>query len=143
MTLMGEADTLTRDAFRDLLALAVEQAVLRAQQEVNGPVPEGRRYKVLAFGQNRRALSLEEALDLLYADGSFPRIIDVTVCGVADDCTVIGLLPSGHSWVRDITETWNQPAGMGPFKPLGIMLPYRIYERPRPLSLDDLREASR
>ena len=72
----------------------------------------------------------------------FPRIVDVFFQGIADEQTLIYLRPSGHAPTNDLAQTWNQPAGMGPFKSLGLLLPDSIARRPRPLSREDLEEAA-
>ncbi len=94
-----------------------------------------------AFEQRGKELSLDEVMLFLYQDGTFPRIIDVAVRGIKNGSTFIWLRPSGHAYVSDFSQTWNTPVGMGPFKNIGLMLPYFIWQRSRPLSIQDLEEA--
>jgi hypothetical protein len=110
-----------------------------AQQQVADPLPKATRLELA--GNKNRGLSLEEVVSGLYRDGTFPRIVDVFVQGIADEQTLLYLRPSGHAWTEDLAQTWNQPAGRGPFKSLGLLLPASIARRPRPLSRQDLEEA--
>ena len=130
---------LTREAFRLLLEQAIQQSMDLAQQQVSEPLPKALRLELA--GSHHRSLSLEEVISGLYRDGTFPRIVDVFVQGIADEQTLIFLRPSGHPATNDLALTWNQPAGMGPFKSQGLLLPVPIFQRPRPLSRQDLEEA--
>ena len=94
-----------------------------------------------AFGQQGKDLSLDEVLSFLYRDGTFPRIVDIAVRGIKDGRTFIWVRPSGHTYVSDFAQAWNTPVGMGPFKSIGLMLPGFIWQRSRPLSTQDLKEA--
>ena len=130
---------LTREAFRLLLEQAIQESLDLAQQQVADVLPKATRLELA--GNRNRGLSLEEVISGLYRDGTFPRIVDVFVQGTADEQTLIFLRSSGHAWTEDLAQTWNQPAGMGPFKSLGLLLPAAIAQRPRPLSRQDLEEA--
>lgn len=132
---------LTREAFRLLLQQAIHDSMNLAQQEVADPLPPTTQLELALAGYSDRTLSLEEVVSALYRDGAFPRIVDVFVQGIAGEQTLIFLRPSGHAPTNDLAQTWNQPAGMGPFKSLGLMLPTSIARRPRPLSREDLEEA--
>ena len=132
---------LTREAFRLLLEQAIQWSMDLAQQEVADPLPPTTQLELALAGYSDRALSLEEVVSVLCRDGTFPRIVDVFVQGIADEQTLMYLRPSGHAWTDDLAQTWNQPAGMGPFKSLGLLLPASIASRSRPLSRQDLEEA--
>lgn len=133
--------TLSREEFEDLLVRAAHMSIEVAQEQVNGTLPHEVRWELTGFERSGKESSLEEILEILYRNGHFPAIVDVFVTGVIDAFTIIRVRPSGHHFVDDITQTWNTPVGMGPFKPQGLILPSWIWYRPRPLSLDDLREA--
>lgn len=119
----------------------IAQTIHEAQKQVAEPLPEVLCFNLEAFGQSSNDLSFDEVLSFLYREGTFPRIVDIAVQGIKEGCTLLWIHPSGHEYVHDFSQTWNRPAGMGPFKPIGLMLPSLIWERPRPLSLQDLREA--
>lgn len=133
--------TISREEFERLLVQAAHMSIEVAQEQVNGTLPDKLRWELTGFGRSGKESSLEQIVEILYRSGHFPVIIDVFVTGVIDAFTIIRARPSGHHFVDDITKTWNTPVGMGPFKTLGLILPGRIWYRPRPLSLDDLREA--
>lgn len=130
---------LTCEAFRLLLEQAIQESMGLAQQQVADALPKTTQLELA--GNRNRGLSLEEVISGLYRDTTFPRIVDVFVQGIADEQTLIFLRPSGHAWTEDLAQTWNQPAGMGPFKSPGLLLPAAIAQRPRPLSRQDLEEA--
>ena len=132
---------LTREAFRLLLEQAIRHSMDLAQQQVADPLPSATRLELALAGYSGRTLSLEEVVSVLYREDTFPRIVDVFVQGIADEQTLIFLRPSGHSSTNDLAQTWNQPAGMGPFKSLGLGIPTSISRGPRPLSRQDLEEA--
>ena len=127
---------------RDLLTRAIQKTLEDVQAQVTERLPPAIHITLDAFEQQGKDLSLDEIFPFLYKDGAIPRIIDVAVKGVKEEHTIIWIRPSGHSYVREFAQTWNKPAGMGPFKSIGLMLPRSIWQRPRPLSLQDLREAA-
>jgi hypothetical protein len=135
--------TITREVLRDLLDQCIDMTLKTVQGEVAEPLPEQICLELATFGRSGRTSSLEEVLSLLYINGTFPRVVDIAIKGIARECTIIWIRPSGHAYVSDITDTWNQPPGMGPFKSIGLLLPKWVWERPRPLSLKDLEDAGR
>lgn len=132
---------LTCEAFHLLLEQAIQRSMNLAQDQVAYLLPQTTRLELALAGYSDRALSLEEVVSVLYREGTFPRIVDVFAQGIAQEQTCIFLRPSGHAWTNDLAQTWNQPAGTGPFKSLGLLLPTSIARRPRPLSRQDLEEA--
>lgn len=130
-----------REEFENLLVSAAHMSIEVAQEQVNGTLPHEIRWELTGFERSGKGSSLEQIVEILYRSGHVPVIVDVFVTGVLDAFTIIRVRPSGHQFVDDITKTWNTPAGMGPFKPQGLILSGRIWKRPRPLSLDDLQEA--
>jgi hypothetical protein len=65
------------------------------------------------------------------------------VFGIKNERTFIWIRPSGHEYINDFSQTWNTPPGMGPFKSVGLMLPASIWNRSKPCSLEDLKEAGK
>ena len=135
--------TITKETLQQLMERCIALTVEEAQKHVAQPLPAPLTLGLEAFGQHRRELSGEEVLSFLYRDGTFPSIVDVAVRGIKHGCTFVWMRPSGHAYVSDFAHTWNYPAGMGPFKGCGLMLPSAIWERPRPFSLQDLEEAGK
>lgn len=124
------------------LGRAVTAAIQKAQGDVCEALPGAVIYQLEMRERNDRALTFDEVLVALCMAGRFPRIVDVAVRGVVGDATVDWLRPSGHPFVDNIAETWNDPPGAGPFKPAGLLLPPHLWGRPRPYSLAGLREAA-
>jgi hypothetical protein len=57
-------------------------------------------------------------VDRLYlGEGRFYRIIDVAVIEIAEDYTICFVRASDHA-PGTFEQTWNSPAGSGPFKQL-------------------------
>jgi hypothetical protein len=133
--------TVTKEALQQLLEKCIINAVVVAQKEIADPLPAQFYLGLGAFGQQEKELSPDEVLSFLFRDGTFPRIVDIAVRGIKDGRTFIWIRPSGHAYVSDFAQTWNTPAGMGPFKSIGLMLPGFLWQYSRPLSIQDLREA--
>jgi hypothetical protein len=131
----------TKEALRQLLERCIVLTVEEVQKQVVQPLPTFLYVGLEAFGQHGKELSLDEVMSFLYRDGTFPQIVDVAVRGIKSGRTFIWIRPSGHAYVDDFAQTWNNPAGMGPFKSIGLMLPSAIWGRPRPLSVQDLEKA--
>jgi hypothetical protein len=135
-------ETFTREEFRVLLLQAVERTRSLAEQDVVEPLPPDTLLVLSAFGQGRRALSVDEVLAYLYKDGTFPRVVVVGLWGVVDGRTLVAVLPSGHPYTHDRALTWNQPPEMGPFNCVGLMLRGAVWKRPRPLTRQDLEDSA-
>jgi hypothetical protein len=131
----------TKEAARQLLEKCIATTLENVQKQVSDPLPERLNLDLEAFGQRGKELSLDEIMSFLYRDGTFPRVVDIAVRGIKDGRTLVWIRPSGHAYVSDFSQTWNIPAGMGPFKSIGLMLPSVVWERPRPLFTQDLKEA--
>lgn len=133
--------TVTEETLRQLLKKCIALAVDEAQKEIADPLPAQFYIELGAFGQQGKDLSLDEVLSFLFRNGTFPRIVDIAVRGIKDGRTLIWIHPSSHIYVNDFKQTWNTPAGMGPFKSIGLMLPGFFSQRPRPLPIQALKEA--
>lgn len=79
-------------------------------------------YKIALRGlgySGREKISVSEAVDKLYLEEElFFVFIDIMVYEADRDHTVFFVRPSGHR-PRPFDQTWNTPAGNGPFKQLG------------------------
>ena len=126
-----------RRLFEKCIAMAIEDV----QKQVAGPLPTQLALGLESFGQRGKVLTWDEVMLFLYQDGTFPRIVDVAVRGIKDERTLMWIRPSDHPYVNDFSQTWNTPKGMGPFKSVGLIAPYQIWHRPRPLSIEDLKES--
>ena len=135
-------EKITYETLHDLLNKAIDATMEIAQKEISDPLPGQLYLDLAAFGRSGKESSLEEVMSLLYVNGKFPRVVDIGIKGITKGTTIIWIRPSGHSYVSNIAETWNQPPGMGPFKSIGLLLPKFIWDRPRPLTRRDLEEAA-
>jgi hypothetical protein len=133
--------TVTEETIRQLLEQCIATTVTEVQQQVSEPLPTLLYVGLDAFGQHGKELSLDEVIPFLYRDGTFPKVVDIAVCGIKDERTFIWIRPSGHEYVHDFSQTWNTPSGRGPFKSIGLMMPGLIWKRSKPFSLEDLKEA--
>ncbi len=131
----------TQEDFFQLLKDGIRDAIQLAQKDCAFSLPQDISFELANYDQYRKEKTFDEIVTFLYKDGTFPRIIDVAVRGINDGKTLIWLRASGHEWVRDIAQTWNSPAGRGPFKSLGLLLPSLIWQRPRPFSIEDMEES--
>jgi hypothetical protein len=134
-------ETFTRDEFQALLLKAVECTRSRADRDLAEPLPPATLLVLDAFGQWHRASSVDEVLTYLYTDGTFPLVIVVGLWAV-DGQALVALLPSGDRYTNDRALTLNQPPAMGPFNCVGLMLRGTVWERPRPLTPQDLVESA-
>ena len=138
----GAVETYTRDEFRALLLRAIEDTRSMAQVDVAEPLPVENLLVLEAFSQGLRESSVDEILTWLYRDGTFPRVVVMSVNGIVDGKTKVRIAPSGHAYVRDRALTWNEPPDLGPFHCVGLMLGRAIWQRPRPFSARDLEEST-
>lgn len=134
---------ITKAFLDEVFEKCVISTVQDAQRQVVDDLPNQLVFRLQAFNQNKKSLSQNEVMPFLFRDRAFPRIVDIAVRGIADHHTLIWVRPSGHAFVRDFSQTWNTPVGMGPFKSLGLMLPNEIWKRQRPYSLQDLIDAGK
>ena len=138
----GNVETYTRNEFRALLRKAIEQTRAVAQSEVTESLPKANVLVLDAFEQGHRASSVNEIPAWLYRDGTFPRVVVVGVRAIVDGKTLVGVAPSGHTYVRERALTWNHPPELGPFNCVGLTLSSGVWQRPRPLTLRDLADAA-
>lgn len=131
----------SKEVVQLLLEQCIRATLEEVQKQISDPLPAQQYIGLEAFGQHGKELSLDEVMGFLYQDGTFPRIVDVAVRGIKNERTLVCLRPSGHTYVDNFSQTWNTPTGMGPFKSIGLLLPSLIWNRPRPLSTYDLKEA--
>lgn len=131
----------SQETFTELFKQSITSLLEEVQKHVIEPLPQETYLTLEAFEQEGKELSIDEILLFLYQEGKFPRIVDLAVRGIREDSTIIWIRPSGHAYVDDFSQTWNTPTGTGPFKSIGLKLPWSIWRRPRPLSRQDLIEA--
>ena len=136
------AAELSAEEFELMFVRCVEKTVEMAQEEVGEPLPAAFCFELAIRDCAGRELSSEEVLSVLYQSGEFPRLVDVAVRGVTEDSTIIWIRPSAHPLAKTIVETWNDPPGSGPFKPIGLMMPTHFWDRPRPFRISDLKDAA-
>ncbi len=134
--------TLTRAQFHEALLKARERSSELAEAELASSLPKEFVNVLDAFGQGRRASTEEEIANTLYKDGYFPRVVVVGIRGIVDGKTLVVFAPSGHKYVNDLSLTWDERSGLGPFNPVGLMVRGFVAKRPRPLTLKDLEESA-
>lgn len=136
-------ETITFETLRELLTKCINTTIENVQKEISDPLPRTLYIELAAFGRSGKETSLEEVMSYLYIDGKFPQVVDIGIKGIAKESTIIWIRPSSHTYVSEISDTWNQPVGMGPFKSIGLILPNFIWNRPRPLTRHDLEYVAR
>ncbi|HUY79063.1 MAG TPA: hypothetical protein VMV29_19985 [Ktedonobacterales bacterium] len=134
---------LSQEEFKGLFIRAIDDALALAQQACSDVLPQQIKLYVGAFGLDGQEVGIDEAIQLVYHSGSFPVLIDIAVSGITENSTILWIRPSSRPYVTDVEKTYDGVAGLGPFKPLGIMLPYAIYLRPRPWTRKDLEDAAK
>jgi hypothetical protein len=111
-----EGSSITRD-FTVRFKRELDAATSDAEGRLGGHAV--RNYKI-AFGdpRERKLIGIESAVGRLLKDAPLlPPIIDISVLEFRNDCTVVFVRPSSHHPVP-WAETWDLPAGRGPFKVL-------------------------
>lgn len=133
---------MTEDEFIRFFEDAAADAKKIAQADVAFSLPEAIRFHFELGDYARRESTMEEITSRLFQGGRFPRIIDVGVEGVAQGCTIIWVCPSGHEYVTELEERPVEEHRFGPFQAVGLVLPYLISLRARPLQRADMEEAA-
>ena len=109
---------MTKEEFCALLLRALEIAIQRAEQRLGRPVPRRIEIQFHGLAPHSRTMTPDDALEALYlGPDTFFRIVDVAVLQVLQDRCVVFMRVSGHRPAA-LSETWNEPAGSGPFKQL-------------------------
>jgi len=126
--------------FRRLFEKGVRRTLVMAQELVRQNLPPKLSFFLAVGVEPSRRGDADSIVSVLYRSGSFPRIIDLAVCGIEGDETVVWVRPSAHALATNLEQTWNQPPGAGPFKALGLSLPAYLWTRERPFQLSDLKE---
>lgn len=107
---------MTKEEFRTLFAQALEVAAQNADKKLGYPVPRRFGIQMHGLASRPRMLTQEEAFEEIYIGAErFYRIIDIAVRSVTKDVTNVFMGISGHE-PGPLSQTWNQPAGSGPFK---------------------------
>jgi hypothetical protein len=115
-------ETYTRDELHALLFKAIDHTRSMAQADVAEALPTENLLVLDGFLHGLHESSVEDILNWLYRDGTFPRLVVVSVNGIVDGKTNVRIAPSGHHYVRDRALTWNEPPDPGPFHCGGLMM---------------------
>jgi len=108
----------TKEEFRALFESALETAAQNAEKKLGRSVPRSFEIEMHAFAPHSRLLTTEAAFEEIYLGADrFYRIIDLAVRRVSADISTVFICVSGHE-PGSFDQTWNQPAGSGPFKQL-------------------------
>ena len=138
---MKKMGHVSMEMFRNIFKEGVRHTLMKAQELLGENLPDKIVYVLADSSKIGKFIGSEEILSQLYHSGSFPRIVDLAVCGIHDGETVVWVRPSAHPLTTQLKETWNQPKGSGPFKAAGLMLPSYLWGKGPPFSLSDLEEA--
>ena len=107
---------MSKEEFKTLFEHALEVAAQNAEKKLGRPVPRQFDFAMGGLGPNSRLLKKDEAFEEIYlGPDRFYRIIDLSVCRVSKDACTVYMVISGHT-PGPLSQTWNQPAGSGPFK---------------------------
>lgn len=107
---------MSNDEFKDLFERALEVAAQNAERKLGCPVPREFEIEMHGLAPNPRILRKEDTLEEIYlGPDHFYRIIEVAVRRISADVTTVFIGISGHT-PGPLNQTWNQPAGSGPFK---------------------------
>lgn len=131
---------LTEEAFRVRMITSIAQAFDKAQGAVYEPLPREHRLLVHLFRQcgRGREMTVDEAVHHLYVAGTFARNINVSVFGIVDGQTLIGLQPFGRRYVSRVNDD-GYLAGVAPFFPRSL-IPIANQGRDAVTSLARLKE---
>jgi hypothetical protein len=133
----------TYSEFRTLLLEAINKALEAAERYVAISLPENLVFLLDAADCSNKILTLDDVATQLYVDGSTPKLVNVGVHGIVHDSSVIWIAPTGFKSVDTLSETVSAQREFGPFQVVGfgLIMPKRIWDRPRPYSLQDLEDA--
>jgi hypothetical protein len=107
---------LKKNEFVELFRKHLELSAQIAENNIGHPI--SRNIGILRDSPfpNGRRISIEQAADELFiSEMELFRIIDLAVVEVSPTTTWVWVRESGHK-TTDISKTWNQPLGSGPFK---------------------------
>lgn len=110
---------MTKEEFGHLFEMALDAATRDTEATLKRSVP--RRFVISLHGAGYAGDRMDpsEALAILYlGEDRYYRIIDVATIEVGDATLTIFVRVSDHQ-PGSFEQTWNDPAGNGPFKQLG------------------------
>lgn len=109
---------MNKEEFRLLFDRELEVAVANAERKLDHAVPCNFEIEMQGLTDRHSFMTKDEAVEMLYlGPDRFYRIVDLAVVGVSKDVCRVYVRISGHK-PGQLSETWNQPAGSGPFKQL-------------------------
>ncbi len=123
-----------------MFSRSVAVAISLAQKDVRENLPRQVAFRFPGKG-SRKEINFDQITEKMYGDGAFSPLIDVAVCGIKNNETVVCIIPSALPLTTDLARTWNQPPGAGPFKAAGLLLPTSMWDRDVPFRLVDLAES--
>lgn len=72
-------------------------------------------------GWSGKLLAFEDIVGLLWANGRFPRVVDLAVAGALPEGPLVLWIPTLGQTAFSVDETYD--GSFDPFKPVGMMLP--------------------
>ncbi len=107
---------MNQNEFTRLFQSALELAALRAEQRLNLRVPRHFAIRLAFPHESVQLLSLERAAEELFlAPDKFYLIIDVGIVEIKPHEAIVLVRPAPGA-PGPFHETWNEPAGTGPFR---------------------------
>ena len=107
---------MTKSEYLSIFETALDVAAKNAESMLGFPIPKMYEIGFHGLAPSSRSLSKEAAFEALYlGPDRFFRIIDISVRRVSNQVCTVFLRVSSHP-PGSFDQTWNQPAGSGPFK---------------------------
>ena len=107
---------MSKEEFKALFEHALEVAAENAEKKLGCPVPRKFEIEMHGLSPHVRILRKDDAFEEIYlGPDRFFRVIDLSVCRVAEEASTVYMVISGHT-PGSLNQTWNQPPGSGPFK---------------------------
>lgn len=110
-------------ALVEMLIHSCRLTIADAQRWFSEKLPE---QVLLTTGNLSRLVTPDELVSDILTTADKDRIfaiIDVALRGIIEDYSLIWVNPIVGKYVSDISQTWNYSRGLGPFKPVGLMIP--------------------
>ena len=117
--------TVSYEEILELARRAVKENLRYSGDLLGYELPEETLHGLCIAGFTGELYKLEELVNLLVNESTFPHLVDLAVLGLSEGKTCILWIPSGDPETSVIDESWNQ--GLGPFKPAGVMSPKSHY----------------
>jgi hypothetical protein len=107
-----------KDKFKQLFEAAIETVVRDKEKRSNTTISRDIQIELQGLGYSGDTLDVDTVVNILFlGENTFYRIIDVAFLRATPQKATVFVRVSGHS-PTSLEETWNDPPGSGPFKPM-------------------------